>query len=151
MLGITKMLTTANSAHWGRALVSIHGTCELARRQYYKIAEIGKCFRLNTFYFRVEITDHISMVLIRNHKCIIIVFCTSNPGHRCYPSETKQRSNLGFFFTWEWAVQKVGTVWISTAKNTGWKKLSRCGTYAWVRITFSLMIIRHIYCLKTSQ
>lgn len=35
------------------------------------------------------------------------------------------------------AVQKVETVWISTPKNTCWKKLSRSGKYAWARITFS--------------
>ena len=37
---------------------------DLATRQYYKITTVGKCIWLNAFYFRVQDTDHISMVLL---------------------------------------------------------------------------------------
>ena len=60
-------LLRGNNSQRNRACAaSTRDFADLARRQYYKITTVGKCIGLNAFYFRVQDTDHISMILIKN-------------------------------------------------------------------------------------
>ena len=58
-------LLRGNNSQRNRACAaSTRDFADLARRQYYKITTVGKCIGLNAFYFRVQDTDHISMILL---------------------------------------------------------------------------------------